>query len=139
MQQFKKKIHTIIIVTVKQKRNLGLNSCSISSPIRSPDEGEREPEACGGGQDGPGTVGRHQRALQHHLLCHAGGDPALPPDPCARLQGPDAILPTAADFLLSKNHRQARGGPAEIRQRVTDPLSQPVGLDLGDQWPCTTL
>ncbi len=91
---------------------------TLSSSNRSPDEGEREPEACGGRQDGPGAGGRHQRALQHHLLCHAGWDPALPPDPRARLQGADAALPTAADRLLPKNHRKARGGSAEIWQRV---------------------
>lgn len=99
---------------------------------RSPDEGEREPEARGGGQDGPGAGGGHRRALQHHLLRHAGRDPALPPDPRARLQGADAALPAAADRLLPEDHRQAGGGSAEVRQRVVHRSPQPVGLDPGD-------
>lgn len=95
------------------------------SPLhdRSPDQGEGEPEARGGGQNGPNTGGGDQRALQHHLLRHAGRNPALPPDPRARLQGADAALPAAADRLLPKSHGQAGGGPAEVRQRVKSALA----------------
>lgn len=99
---------------------------------RSPDKGEGKPEARGGGQDGPRAGRGHQRPLQHHLLRHAGRDPALPPDPRARLQGADAALPAAADHLLQKSHRQAGGGPAEVRRRLGDGASGPAGSDFGE-------
>lgn len=111
------------------------------SPLhdRGPDEGEGEPEARGGGQNGPDAGGGDQRALQHHLLRHAGRDPALPPDPRARLQGADAAPPAAADRLLPKSHGQAGGGAAEVRQRVKSfTRGSPFGSDftvMGDPSP----
>lgn len=122
--------HHCLLLIVDQNKN-NLNFFSISFSNRSTNKGEREPEACGGGQDGPGTGRRHQWTLQHHLLCHAGGDPALPPHPRAWLQGTDAASLTAADHLLPENHREAGGGFAEIRQRVTHHFPKLGGLDLG--------
>jgi len=107
--------------------------CFLHPPpqTRSPDKGEREPEARGGREDGPGAGRRHRRALQHHLLRHAGGDPALPPHPRARLHGAAAAAPAAADRLLPEDHGHAAGGPAEVRRGVAGG----GGGRGGDRWP----
>lgn len=81
---------------------------------RRPDQGEGEPASRGGGQDGGGAGGGHHGALQHHLMRHAGRDPALPPAPRAGLPGADAALPDTADGLLPQDHRHVGGSPAQV-------------------------
>lgn len=106
---------------------MNLSQYLVSSWFRSlhrcVDEGEGQPEACRGREDGGPTGRWDQGTLQHHLFRHTGWDPALPSDSSTGLQVPDATLPTAADQLLPEGHRQAGGSTAEVWQCLNEPCS----------------
>lgn len=75
------------------------------SLARCADQGEGLPQA---GE-------RAAWALQHHLMCHIGWDPALPPHQGSWLPWPDAAAPGRSDRLLPEDHGQAARCAAEIR------------------------